>query len=205
MHLINWLLPTLEHFRMLGYWIVFAVAVLESLAFIGLLIPGTAFVLLVGFLSTQGYFDVVDLIWITALGAMVGDGISYVLGKKGTSAFNEKNRFFSKTNLEKAEIFFKHHGNKSIFLGRFIGPIRPIIPFVAGMSRMLSRKFFFWNVISAFCWAISYVLVGYFFGATLHIISRWTVRIEIILGAMVLTGIIVYVWRRWKKKRENRI
>ncbi len=146
MHTIisNSLLPVVEHLGMFGYWLILLVSLLESLAFVGLLIPGTIMVLFSGFLSAQGYLDLGDLIWFTAIGGILGDGISYWLGTKGKQLFRNNSKVFKERHIERAERFFKKHGNKSIFLGRFIGPLRPIVPFMAGLSKMDKRNFFVW-------------------------------------------------------------
>jgi membrane protein DedA with SNARE-associated domain len=134
MDLINSLLPKIEHFQFLGYWVVLLISLLESLAFVGIVVPGSTFIVFVGALTARGYWDLADMIWFAAVGAILGDGISFLLGKKGKFLFTEDNRIFKASYLAKGEIFFKKHGVKSVFLGRFIGPIRPVIPFIAGLS-----------------------------------------------------------------------
>ncbi|MBE0604602.1 MAG: LssY C-terminal domain-containing protein [Deltaproteobacteria bacterium] len=73
MEYINALLPALEHFRMLGYWAVLLVSLLESLAFVGVVVPGSVFVVLAGSLATRGYFDIGDLVWFASAGAILGE------------------------------------------------------------------------------------------------------------------------------------
>jgi len=182
--LVNLLLPTLQHFSTLGYWIVLAVALLESLVLVGIFIPGTVIVILAGFLAAKGYLDVGDLIWFAAIGAILGDGISFYLGKKGTRLFHPNSKLFKLSYLEKGVQFLKRHGTKSVFFGRFMGPIRPISPFVAGMFKMDTKRFYFWNVLSAFAWAALYVLLGYFFGQAWQAIATWSTRIGIFVVSL---------------------
>ena len=139
---IDTLLPAIEHFRMLGYWAVLLVSLLESLAFVGVVVPGAVFVVLAGSLAAKGYFDLGDLVWFASAGAILGDGISFRMGKGGHIRFREENRIFKPVLLEKGKEFFARHGGKSIFLGRFVGLIRAVIPFVAGMSGMEARRFY---------------------------------------------------------------
>jgi undecaprenyl-diphosphatase len=192
-------LPVIKHLGLLGYWLVFFISFAESWAFVGAMIPGTIFVVLAGFLSAQGYFDLIDLIWFAAIGAMLGDGLSYWLGSKGTKFFHNENRILKLAHLEKGESFFKKHGKKSVFLGRFIGPIRPIIPFVAGLSKMNRWSFFFWNITSAFLWAISHLLLGYFFGGMIRVVEIWWTRASIFLFVLFL--LLVILWFLIKKSR----
>ena len=170
------LLPIIEHLGLIGYWPVLFVAFAESLAFVGEFVPGGILVVLAGFLSAQGYLDLRDLIWFAAIGAILGDSFSYWLGSKGTHFFRNENRFLKLSHLEKGEQFFKKHGEKSILLGRFIGPMRPIVPFVAGLVRMRQRTFLIWNIVSGFLWAAGYILLGYFFGSAASVIEAWATR-----------------------------
>jgi membrane protein DedA with SNARE-associated domain/membrane-associated phospholipid phosphatase len=186
MDLVNFLLPKIEHFRMLGYWALLMVSLLESQAFVGLVVPGSTFVLLMGALSARGYWDLGDLIWFATVGAILGDGISYSLGKRGKILFTESSRIFKVSYLERGEAFFRKHGPKSVFLGRFLGPIRASIPFIAGLSRMEPRHFYLWNILSAIAWASSHLLVGYLFGNLWNMVEVWSDRAGLLLAAIVL-------------------
>lgn len=187
------LLPRIQHLGALGYWIVLLISLTESLPFIGLIIPGAILVVLFGFFSAQGYLDIGDLIWFSAIGAILGDSISYYLGTRGTKLFRQENKILKLSHLEGGEQFFKKHGNKSIFLGRFIGPLRPVIPFVAGLFRMDKKVFLFWNVISGILWAISFLLLGYFFGGALNAIEIWSSRVGLFVLAVVVSVIIIRI------------
>ncbi len=146
MDVINSILPTVQHLGVFGYWLILLIALSESLAFIGSVIPGAVLVTLAGFLSAHGYLDIGDLIWFAAIGAILGDSLSYWFGTKGTRFFKEENRLLKRAHLERGEGFFKKHGGKSVLLGRFVGPLRPIIPFIAGLSQMNKWQFLFWNI-----------------------------------------------------------
>lgn len=186
------ILPTIQHWGDFGYWIVLVFALLESLAFVGMIVPGAVVVVFAGVLSAQGYLDLIDLIWFVAIGAILGDTISYYLGSRGKYWFSAESRFFKLSHLERTEQFFKQHGGKSIFLGRFIGPLRPIVPFVAGLLRMPMRRFLVWNVASGILWAAAHVLLGYIFGNVLGIIEIWSSRVGLfVFGAI---GFVVILW-----------
>ncbi len=181
MNYLSSILPALENLGTLGYWIIFLVSLLESLAVVGILLPGGTLIMIAGFLAAHGYLDMGDLILCAAFGAIIGDGISYYLGTKGTGFFQEGNRFFKLSHLERGKEFFQKHGSTSIFWGRFISPLRPIVPFVAGLSRMNKQVFLFWNVVSAFSWAASFILFGYFIGDTVKTVEIWSTRAELFL------------------------
>lgn len=193
MDYLNYFLPAIEHLGMFGYWLVLLVSLLESLAFVGVIVPGSLLVIAAGFLSAHGYFDIGDLIWFAAIGAILGDGISYYLGTKGTRFFRNENKILKLSHLDRGKGFFKKHGNKSVFLGRFIGPVRPIIPFVAGLSKMDKKAFIFWNAISAFLWATANLFLGYFFGGATKSIEAWSTRAGVFMLFLFLTLFIIWL------------
>lgn len=200
MNFINHILPALPHLGVWGYWLVLLASFAESVVLVGEVIPGSTLLIFIGFLSAQGILDIGDLIWFAAIGAILGDGLSYYLGTKGTNFFRNENRFLKTTHLERGQRFFEKHGDKSIFLGRFIGFLRPIVPFVAGLSEMSPKRFLFWNITSAFLWAASHLLLGYFFGSAFAVIETWGTRVGYGIGLLfvfflVLYGIRVFIIR----------
>jgi membrane protein DedA with SNARE-associated domain len=197
MDLSNYFLPKIEHFHLLGYWILLLIAMLESLAFVGILVPGTFFIILYGSLAAGGYFSIVDLIWFAAAGAVLGDVASFYLGKRGSGFFNENNRIFKTSFLEKGKDFFGRHGAKSVFLGRFVGPVRAVIPFIAGLSAMNQARFYFWDITSAILWATSHLFLGYFLGHAWHLVEVWSTRIGVFLAAAAIFLVCGYLFKRF--------
>lgn len=197
MDLINLFLPKIVHFQLLGYWVLLLVSLLESLAFVGLVFPGSTFVVIMGTLSARGYWDLGDLIWFATVGAILGDGISYVLGKRGKILFTENSRVFKANYLERGEAFFRKHGGKSVFLGRFLGPLRAVIPFVAGISRMDTRSFYFWNILSAILWSSSHLIAGYLFGNVWNMVELWAGRAGFLLAVIALFLVCSYLLEKF--------
>ncbi len=184
------ILPTIQHVGYFSYWFVFLAAFLESFVIVGAVVPGATVVVLAGFLSSQGYLDIGDLIWFAAFGAILGDNVSYYLGTRGIKIFRHENKWLKEV-LSKAKRFFEKQGSKSIFLGRFIGPIRSVVPFIAGLSGMRLRTFLFWNIVSGLLWASANVLLGYFFGDALGIIGKWSTRAGIFMVVVTISVILV--------------
>ena len=196
----NTFLPSLEHFGFWGYALIFLISFGESLAFVGLLIPGSLIVILFGIFASQGLFKITDLIWFIAIGGILGDIFSYYLGKKGTKIF----RFIKKHHLEKAENFINKYGNKSILLGRFVGPLRPIIPFTCGILKMETRKFIYWSIFSTFAWAISHLFLGYLIGKSLGDVEIWSTRLATLLLYLGIFIVAIYLlkWLIIKKGKQ---
>ena len=173
---------------------VFLVALTESLALVGLFIPGTVIMFGIGALVPTGAMNLWTTLAWAAAGAIAGDGISYWLGHR----YREQLRFqwpFGRHPklLARGEAFFRQHGYKSVFLGRFIGPLRPIIPAVAGMLGMPRQRFFFVNILSALSWAAVYILPGVVFGASLELAGAVASRLAV-FTALLLVAILGLVW-----------
>jgi membrane protein DedA with SNARE-associated domain len=142
--------------------IIFAISLAESLIVVGLFIPGILVMGAVGGLVGSDVLSMGPTLMWAILGAVCGDGISYWVGytfKDGLEKFWIFRKF--PNWLARGREFFLKHGSKSIVVGRFVGPVRPFIPAVAGIMSMSPRNFFVANVISALLWAPVYMLPGY--------------------------------------------
>ena len=69
----------------------------------------------------------------------------------------------------RGQAYFEKNGGKSVFLGRFLGPVRAIVPVIAGMSNMPPARFYTMNVLSALAWSTAHLLPGVLFGASLQV------------------------------------
>ncbi len=204
MDFLNTLLPAVEYFGFWGYWLILLVILIESLAFIGLIIPGSLIMILTGFLAAKGFLHLGDLILFAGLGTVIGNGVSFYLGKSGGKFFSPESRIFKSSYLARGEKFFHQHGGKSLFFGQFISPMRSILSFVAGLAKMNTKKFFFWSIAGAFGWVTIFSLIGFFFGQAWRLIELWTTRISIFALMLVLFFIILYLLKRiiLKKGRQ---
>ena len=179
-----------------GYLAIFLAATLESAAFLGLIIPGETLVLVAGFLAAQGLLDLDVVIEVVAVGAVLGDSIGYEMGRRmGRPALMRYGGHVGLTNMriEKADALFARHGSKAVFLGRFVGFARAIVPFLAGSSKMSYRKFLPYNVLGAALWSSAVVLLGYVVGASWHTAERWMGRASAILGG-ILVFFLALAW-----------
>ncbi len=183
-----------------GYLIIFMAAFLESSAFLGMLVPGETVVVLAGFLSSRGYLDLGDCLWVISLGAVLGDSVGYSFGHVlGGGYFKRHKRlFFIKArHIDRATEYFRLHGGKTIFFGRFIGFFRAMAPFAAGMLRMPYGRFLFYNITGGVLWTISFTLLGYFFGESWRAIEHWSGRTgAFVLFLIVVSGGFYYLYRK---------
>ncbi len=199
-YLIN-LVGRLGHW---GYLIIFLAVVLESAAFLGFLVPGETFVLLGGFLAAQGTLDWGDLMVLVCIGAVLGDSIGYEVGRHlGRERLLRFGWFgLRQKHLERVEEFFRRHGGKAVFFGRFTALLRALTPFVAGSSGMRYPRFFLYNAAGGVVWGVGFVLLGYFVGASWQVAERWIGRASAIVGGvLLLIFALAWLWR-WLVRRE---
>lgn len=166
--------------------VIFLISASESLAVIGLFIPGTVVMFGVGALVGKGMLDLWPTLAWAATGAVAGDGLSYWLGyryREGLRGFWPFSRH--PALLQKGEEFVLRHGGKSVLLGRFVGPVRPVVPVVAGMLGMAPVRFYLANVLSALAWAPAHILPGVVFGAALSLAAAVSMRLALLIAVLV--------------------
>jgi membrane protein DedA with SNARE-associated domain len=141
--------------------IIGLVAFGESFVFLSLLFPGTAILIASGALIEAGILDPFSPVVAGIVGAVLGDAISFWLGQKFGPLLSDVWPFRRHPErLENGISFFKRYGPSSVFIGRFFGPLRAVIPLAAGISHMPSRRFYMANVLSAIVWAPALVFSG---------------------------------------------
>ncbi len=141
--------------------IMFVLSFGESFAFLGLLFPGTAIMVAAGAFIPGGTLSFWPLVIGCLTGAIAGDAISFWLGRRYGHLIGRVWPFSGRPELlARGFAFFERHGGKSVFLGRFFGPLRALIPLVAGIAKMPAGRFWVANVSSALIWAPALLLPG---------------------------------------------
>jgi membrane-associated protein len=153
----------------LGPWtyaLVAALAFLETGAFVGLIAPGETAIVLGGVVAAQGDVSLPAMILVAWTAAALGDLASLALGRRLGRRFlltRGPRLGVTRARLERVEAFFDRHGAKAILVGRFIGIVRAVAPFLAGASGMRVRAFLPWSLLGTFVWTSAFTLVGYAF------------------------------------------
>jgi len=183
---------------LLAYLAVFIIAMSESLVVIGLLVPGAMLLFVTGALVAAGALPFWPTMAWAVAGAVTGDGISFWLGYHYQQHLRLKWPFNRHADwLARGENFFHRHGSMSIALGRFVGPVRPIIPAIAGMLGMKPALFFTVNIVSALFWAPVYLLPGIAFGTSLALAGQVAARLALLL-VILLSALWLSFWlARW--------
>jgi membrane protein DedA with SNARE-associated domain/membrane-associated phospholipid phosphatase len=194
----------------LGPWtyaLVGAFAFLETGAFVGLVVPGETALLVGGVVAGQGRISIVLVIAIAWTAAVLGDTTSFFLGRRLGRDFMLRHGprvGITRQRLEQVEAFFDRHGGPTILLGRFVGIVRAIAPFVLGSSKLPFRRFLPYDVVGAGLWSAALLLLGYVFWHSLSTAVDIAKQGALALGAVIAVVVaIVAAWRYWRKP-ENR-
>jgi membrane protein DedA with SNARE-associated domain len=194
----------------LGRWtylLVGALAFFETGAFVGLVAPGETALLLGGLVAGQGQIDVLTMIAIVWAAAVAGDLTSFYLGRRLGRGFMVKHGAkvqITEERLGQVERFFDRHGGKAILIGRFVGLVRAIAPFLAGSSGMPLRRFVPYDVVGAGLWGSSFVLLGYIFWQSFSQLVDYAKKGALALGAVIVL-VVAIVWLvRWVRDPDNR-
>ena len=194
----------------LGAWtyvLVGAMAYLETAFFVGLVAPGEFTVILGGFVAGQGEVNVFVLGALVFVCAAAGDTTSFVLGKKLGRDFLLRHgpQFgLSRKRLEQVEQFFAGHAGKTILIGRFLGLVRALAPFLAGASRVSTGRFLRYDYAAAAIWSATMVGLGYVFWQSFDSVVSFAKRGAFALGALVAVIVAAVAGYRWLESPENR-
>jgi membrane protein DedA with SNARE-associated domain len=194
----------------LGPWtyaLVGVMAFLETGAFVGLIAPGEFTVIVGGVVAGQGEVSIVPLIGLAWLCCILGDTASFFIGRRLGRAFLVKHGprvRISEETLEKVESYFDRHGGKTVLIGRFIGLVRAVAPFVAGSSGMRYRMFLPFSILGTGLWASGYSLLGFFFYRSFEKVAHVAGQVTLVFGVLVAL-IVGGVWsyRRLKDDEER--
>jgi membrane protein DedA with SNARE-associated domain/membrane-associated phospholipid phosphatase len=189
-------LPNLEELmldlgRALGPWtylVVGILAFLETGAFVGLIAPGETTVIVGGVIAGQGEISLSVLIAITWVCAVAGDLASYTAGRKLGRAWllrHGERVKITEERLHQVEEFFEKRGGVTILIGRFIGFVRALAPFIAGTSRMPLRRFLPYDVLGAGAWSATFATLGYVFWHSFDRLTTYVSRGLFAFGTVV--------------------
>jgi membrane protein DedA with SNARE-associated domain/membrane-associated phospholipid phosphatase len=185
--------------KALGPWTYALVAVsafLETGAFVGLIAPGETIVMAGGVIAGQGEIQLIPLIGLVWFCAVLGDTTSFYIGHRLGRRFLERHgpRFkITEARLQQVESYFDRHGGKTILIGRFIGLVRALAPFIAGSSGLAYRRFIPYSIVGCGLWSALFCSIGYLFWRSFdqvanlvgHAVLGFGVTVAVIVGAVV--------------------
>jgi membrane protein DedA with SNARE-associated domain len=194
----------------LGNWTYLVVGVMaffETGAFVGLIAPGETFLIFGGVVAGQGTISLVALIAIVWTCAVLGDLASFYAGRRLGRDFLVKHGpkvQITEERLHSVEAFFDRHGGKAIFLGRFVGLVRAVNPFLAGSSGMPLRRFLPYDVVGAGAWATMLLTLGYIFWQSFDRVLHYAEQGTLALGTtIVVIAAGVWLYRHFREEAHR--
>ena len=173
-------------------------AFVETALFVGLVVPGETAMAIAGVIAARHGVPLPAMIAAGAVGAVVGDNTSYWVARRaGLGVVRRHPRLERRVapRLRGANQFFARHGAKAILFGRWIGWLRALLPFVAGLGEMRFGRFLLWSVIAGVSWAATIVSLGYVLG-DLFVDALETWSTPIVVGFLLLAVVLWAVRRR---------
>jgi membrane protein DedA with SNARE-associated domain len=186
----------------LGYLLP-AIIGLESM---GVPSPGETALVAAAVLASQGHLKIWLVIVIGAASAILGDNLGYLLGRKlGREVLVSRGPFHEQRGrlIEIGDRYFKRHGAKTVFIGRWIAWIRFATAWLAGINHMPLRIFFPWNAFGAITWAVTYGLLGYYGGqAVVNVAESIGIVAAIVFAVVILGGFVLHHLRGRRAQRR---
>jgi membrane protein DedA with SNARE-associated domain/membrane-associated phospholipid phosphatase len=196
--------------RTLGDWTYVLVgffAFVETGAFVGLVAPGETVVILAGAIAGQGTTSVFLTIGIVWAAAWAGDSVSFLIGRRLGKDFVLRHGHRVRITPERfrqVEGYFRRHGGKTILIGRFIGLVRALAPFVAGSSGMRYGQFVPFSVLGTGLWSAAFTLIGYFAAQSIEQAADVAGRGTFLFAVFVVTVLGIVSAIRFLRVPENR-
>jgi membrane protein DedA with SNARE-associated domain len=181
----------------------------ESLVVIGAFVPATGLLVAAGGLVAAGVLDPVSVIAGCVIGAVMGDAISYWIGRRlGTGVLRQPMLLPHRRKIAWTRLYCRRYGVASIFIGRFFGPLRAFVPVMVGVLRMRQRVFQLANVTSAFVWVLAMLAPGYLAAkglAQLEFMSEahGPTLMLIAFGVVVIGAVILMRWLKGRAAKRS--
>jgi membrane-associated protein len=186
---------------LLVYVALFAIVAGESS---GLPVPGETSLIACAILASQHQGISIEIvIAVAALGAIIGDNVGYVLGRRaGRHLLTREGRWMEKRRLflVRGEAFFERHGSRAVFLARWMPGLRVVGSWLAGAHHMPWRTFLLWNALGGIAWATSIGLAAYLLGHVAATIFRTFGLVGLAIVAAVAVGF--GIWHLVRRRRR---
>ncbi|HEX7626486.1 MAG TPA: DedA family protein [Gaiellaceae bacterium] len=184
-----------------GLVLLFVLVAVESA---GIPIPGETALITAAVLARpeHHHYSLFWVIVVGAAGAIVGDNVGYWLGRVGGRKLIDRWEFtanYARKALPPAERFFKRHGAKTVFFGRFIALLRVTSAWLAGISHMTWWRFLAWNAAGGIVWAAGVSLLAYWAGkAVAEAVGHY--GLYGVIALLLLGGLGFLMLRIWRKR-----
>jgi membrane protein DedA with SNARE-associated domain len=158
-----------------------------------------------GYLVTMKRFSLIGTGLAGAFGCVVGSVAAYYVGMYGGRPLIErygKYILISHKDLDIADRWFLRYGDAVIFFSRLLPVIRTFISFPAGVARMNMVKFVTYTFVGSFPWCLGLAYIGMILGKNWETIKVYFHRFDYLIGAVILLGIGIFLWKHLKKNKK---
>ncbi len=189
--------------------VVFLIAFCDALVVLGILVPALPLLFAVGTLVGLGHLSGPYAITCAALGALLGDGLSFWIGHRWGPRLRGKWPFHRYPQLlDRGETLFRRHGAMGIVIARYVGPVRPFVPVVAGMLRMPLKRYLPASLFAGITWGAAFIAPGWIFGASYDAVAAVADKLVLVLlglfAALALAwAVVLYTWRWFAAHADN--
>ncbi|HEV7756084.1 MAG TPA: DedA family protein [Mycobacteriales bacterium] len=173
--------------------LVFLIPALEASSLLGVVLPGEVTVLLGGVVAYEGRLSLAAVVAAAAGGAVIGDNLGFLIGRRyGVSLTARVPRWLLKPrDVARATSMVRRLGGAAVVVGRFISPLRTLVPGLAGMGGMGYRTFAVYNLTGGLLWAAAVAILGYLAGAGYRVVEqRLGLGSEVLLGLVAIAGVV---------------
>ena len=186
-----------------AYLAIFLAALFEAIPIFGSIIPGSTVILALSALVPSGNLKLVPVLAAAFLGAVIGDGLAYLVGYRSKESVLSAWPMSKYPNLvEDSKNFFHKYGTLAVFFARFVPPVRAFVPITAGALSMPPITFFAVNIVAVGLWAPAMVLPGVLAASA---VEQWGVKVKHygwpMVGGIIVVGAVAWAIYHWRKVR----
>lgn len=188
-----------------GCLILFVLVGLESL---GIPLPGETALIAAAAFAASGHMSIYAVVANAAAAAILGDNGGYWIGRKGGLALVRRYGHFvrlDESKIARAHDFFRKHGAKAVFLGRFIALLRTWAALLAGVGEMKYSTFMWFNITGGITWAITFGTLGYIFGHNLPKLEHYVGQVSFVVTLLGLLAASFVMGARWFRANSNQL
>lgn len=184
------------------YFLAFAIIFAETGIATFFFLPGDTLLFSLGIFAKQNIISLPTIILILITSAILGNILGYYLGsiireKRHSSKLLQK---IPEKYIVRTESFYKKYGSYTVLLSRFVPIVRTIAPFLAGISKMVYKKYIIFSILGAMLWVSAVTLSGYIFGSYVSVKNASFLAGGLMIMASVITPILVFISKKYLKK-----
>lgn len=193
---------------------LFVISVISALGYAGVVVlmaiesaciplPSEVIMPFSGYLVYTGQFNLWLVALMGAIGCNLGSEIAYEIGYYGGRPLVERYGscvLLSQNELDIADRFFSRFGDLTVLISRLLPVIRTFIALPAGIARMPRGRFHLYTFVGSFPWCLGLAYLGMKAGENWKYLGKYFHEFDKVIAALILLGVIWFVWSRWKHR-----